>query len=382
MGWHVMYITQQDAQRIVNEMKACIHRDINIIDETGVILASTNPLRQGQLHQGALRLIREKLPLLIIWKDDPDSGVQQGINLPIVLDGQLSGVIGITGDPNVVSAFGDVIKRMTEIMMQSSRQSEQLKLTEQAKGLFVENWLFADDPDWSELELRGQLLNLDINAPYSVALINLRLTDAKVRAKPEELLEMRSSLILRMIQDLLKGNLNHFCTVIKNRIMILLCKTDKNEAFSRISNICQNIKSFYNLEAYAGISQNTHAPADIRRCYLEAKTAASIAERSDNGRIKYYDRVSPEFITQSIPSSVKQDLRRLVFDSCSIQEQEEFTKTILTYFEQGGNIQKCADKLFIHRNTFQYRMDSIQKKVGYSLKIPKEAMLLYFAVTD
>ena len=32
-----MYITPRDAQSIVDEMKACIHRDINIIDENGVI---------------------------------------------------------------------------------------------------------------------------------------------------------------------------------------------------------------------------------------------------------------------------------------------------------------------------------------------------------
>lgn len=142
-----MYISQQDAQSIVDEMKACIHRDINIIDENGVILASTNPVRQGQLHQGALRIIRENLPSLIIGEDNLKEGVQQGINLPIVLDGRIEGVIGITGDPNVVSAFGDVIKRMTEIMMESSRQWEQMKLTERAKGLFVENWLFSDEPD-------------------------------------------------------------------------------------------------------------------------------------------------------------------------------------------------------------------------------------------
>ena len=64
----------------------------------------------------------------------------------------------------------------------------------------------------------------------------------------------------------------------------------------------------------------------------------------------------------------------------ALRGQEEFAKVIRLYFEQDGNIQKCAEKMFIHRNTFQYRMDTIQKKVGYSLKTPKEAMLLYLAI--
>ena len=377
-----MYITQQDAQRIVNEMKACIRRDINIIDENGIILASTNPARQGQMHLGALRIIRENLPSLIIYEDKPQDGVQQGINLPIVLDGKLEGVIGITGAPDEVSAFGDVIKRMTEIMMQSSRQSEQIKLTEQAKGLFVENWLFSDEPDWSELELRGQLLHIDINAPYTVALLKADTETHESDAKPEDAFEMRSSLILSSIQNRLKDDPNHFCTVIKNRIMVLLCRTDRNEAFSRISGICQNIESFYGLKIHAGISGKTQTPADIRRCYLEAKTAAAIAQRSVIGRVKFYDQISLEFIAQSIPYSIKKDLRKLIFGNSTSQEQADFAQTIRLYFEQDGNIQKCADKMFIHRNTFQYRMDSIQKKVGYSLKSPKQAMLLYLAISD
>lgn len=94
-----MYISQQDAQSIVDEMKACIHRDINIIDENGVILASTNPVRQGQLHQGALRIIRENLPSLIIGEDNLKEGVQQGINLPIVLDGRLKVLLELPETP-------------------------------------------------------------------------------------------------------------------------------------------------------------------------------------------------------------------------------------------------------------------------------------------
>lgn len=50
-----MHITQKSAQNIVNEMKASIHRDINIMDENGVILASTDPTRRG-------KRIRERLP--------------------------------------------------------------------------------------------------------------------------------------------------------------------------------------------------------------------------------------------------------------------------------------------------------------------------------
>ena len=75
-----MYISRQNAQSIADEMKAAIRHDINIMDGDGVILASTNPARLGQLHQGALRIIREGLPSLVIRADAPEQGIQQGIN--------------------------------------------------------------------------------------------------------------------------------------------------------------------------------------------------------------------------------------------------------------------------------------------------------------
>ena len=168
-----MKLPPQYAQSIVNEMKASIHRDINIMDEQGIILASTNPARRGTLHQGAARILREGLPSLTIREDDPAAGVQRGINLPITLDGRTVGVIGVTGDPSEVSVFGDIIKRMTEIMVEGVQRQEESDLLDRAKSLFVENWLFADSPDWPELELRGRLLGFDLNSTYRVALLQL-----------------------------------------------------------------------------------------------------------------------------------------------------------------------------------------------------------------
>ena len=91
-----MDISPQHAQHIVDEMKRSIHRDMNIMNCQGIIIASTNPSRCGQLHQGASQLIAQGLRQKTVWQDDPAQGVQAGINLPIVITGELAGVIGIT----------------------------------------------------------------------------------------------------------------------------------------------------------------------------------------------------------------------------------------------------------------------------------------------
>lgn len=132
-------LSAKHAEHIVHEMKAVIHQDINIMDSSGIIIASTNSTRTGTLHQGAIQIIEAQLSSLVIQEDDPSKGVQRGIILPITINGATVGVIGITGNPEEVSVFGDIIKRMTEAMVLGLYQQEQSDLMDRAKSLFVEN---------------------------------------------------------------------------------------------------------------------------------------------------------------------------------------------------------------------------------------------------
>ena len=377
-----MKLPPQYAQSIVNEMKASIHRDINIMDEQGIILASTNPARRGTLHQGAARILREGLPSLTIREDDPAAGVQRGINLPITLDGRTVGVIGVTGDPSEVSVFGDIIKRMTEIMVEGVQRQEESDLLDRAKSLFVENWLFADSPDWPELELRGRLLGFDLNSTYRVALLQLEEGGQPGYERADDLREMRSGVILRLIQGRLQLDKGDYCAVLRSRIIVLLCRSSPAGALSLISRICQEIGSYYQLRVSGGISDTSRSPADIRRCYLQAQTAGAAAAQSPGGRVVFYDQVSLEFIAQSIPRPIRRDLTRLVFSSCSDQERAAFARTILLYFQEDGDLNRCARRSFVHRNTVQYHIDRIRQKTGYDLRVPRDSLLLYLAAQE
>ncbi len=377
-----MLLSPKHAEHIVTEMKSAIHQDINIMDGTGTIIASTNRARLGNLHRGALEIIRNHLPSFTVKEDDPSAGVQKGINLPITINGEVVGVIGITGEPSEISIFGDIIKRMTEVMVTGMQQQEQSDLIDRAKGLFVENWLFSQEPDLSELEVRGRLLGFDIAAPYTVAILETTPQGSSRFHRPEDLSEMQNSLFLRLIQPRIDESSQNFCAVIHNRIIVMLCRSTREHTFSLIRQICTDIQGFYAVSVSGGISSSSRHPLDIRRCYLEAKTASAVSAQSPRHPVVFYDQVSLEFIVQSIPAAIRQDLKRLIFSGSSPEEQEELLQTIRLYFEQDGNLRACADTAYIHRNTFQYRMDRVRKKTGYDLKRPKDSLLLYLAAQD
>ena len=112
---------------------------------------------------------------------------------------------------------------------------------------------------------------------------------------------------------------------------------------------------------------------------MEAQTASAVAAQPPQSGVLFYDEVSLEFILRSIPKNITQDLRQLVFADCREEEKTELLQTVRLYFDYGGNIKRCAEASFIHRNTFQYRMDRLKKKTGYDLRVPKDSVLLYLA---
>ena len=314
-----MFLNEPQAAQILREMKSLIHRDINLIDTQGVIFASTNPSRVGQLHPGALRVIRESLPSLEVRQDD-GSGMQKGVNLPVYTGGVLQGVIGITGAPEEVGVFGGVIRRMLEIMLEDVRRKELASTVEQARALFLENCLFSQEPDWQELKQRGRLLEVDLDQPH--ALLRIQLFEAtqggNVPLVPDEL---HGAAILQAIQTELAAQRGQCCAMLRNQILVLLRSAPLQETVRLAQRLCKTASAGYppSVQAYGGISSSGSGP-ELQRCYLQACTACTLASRSSKSSVLYYDRVSLEFLLQSVPHLLREDLYETVFARCSAEE--------------------------------------------------------------
>ena len=198
-----------------------------------MIFASTDPERIGQRHLGACQVLEQGLPRLVVQEDDGrPGGARRGINLPIQLDGQTVGVIGITGAPQEVESLGSVIKRMTEIMVRDTRRQEQEELMDSARACFIENWLFAEEPDLTELELRGNMLGIDVTARWSVVILEVMAPPV-----PESPQEMRTALYLKHIRPYLPDRDRGLCAVINQRILLIFRDWNRFEVLARVNQI-------------------------------------------------------------------------------------------------------------------------------------------------
>ena len=127
-------ISRTQMQNIVDEMKETIHKDINIMDETGYIIASTDVQRIGMYHSGAQKIISQKVDQLIVYEEDLYDGMKEGINLPIVIENEIVGVVGITGKADEVAIFGKIIQKMAEIMIYDRYQRNSRQLEKQMRS--------------------------------------------------------------------------------------------------------------------------------------------------------------------------------------------------------------------------------------------------------
>ena len=57
----VMHISKTSATQIVEEISKLVKQNINLMDETGHIIASCDKSRIGSYHNGAYRIISENL---------------------------------------------------------------------------------------------------------------------------------------------------------------------------------------------------------------------------------------------------------------------------------------------------------------------------------
>lgn len=361
-----MLIAEETARSIVWEMKTVAGCDINLMDETGRILASTDPARMGQIHAGARELLEKGLDHLVIYEDAPRQGTRRGVNLPIRMEDRPVGVIGITGAPEQVEALGGVIQHMTEILLRDARRQEQETLLEDARQCFIESWLFAQESDPAELELRGQLLGIDITRPWTAALLEVRGQEKSGR-------ELCNARALTRIRPLLRQE-DALCAVVNQRILMLFESRGRHAALLRVDRIRSEVESACAAKVCGGISAGGRRGPEVRLCYQEAHTAC-LAARSGGG-ILFYDQASLEFLARSIPPAIRRDVLERVLGTCPEQERRELLETIRLYFQCDGQTEQMAARLYIHKNTVHYRLQKLKEKTGYSIRVPKESVLL------
>lgn len=150
------------AERFVKQIAHYTEYNVNIMGETGYIIASSrNPERVGSFHEGAYRMIQKNQEMMIIGESCEYFGTKNGVNLLIAPEKQPIGVVGVTGSPEKVREIAMIIKMALETMI---AYEEQQYVNLYQKSKYEQLYLALLDEKTAsreKMEILAQQLNFD-----------------------------------------------------------------------------------------------------------------------------------------------------------------------------------------------------------------------------
>lgn len=161
------------AQYIVDRAMAILPHNLNVMDTRGMIIGSGDPARLHTRHEGAqLVLANQRVVEIDAQAAACLQGVRAGVNLPLMHEGRLIGVLGITGDPEQVRPLAELL-RMTAEMLVEQRVSHAER---QWHSHQQESWLthlLDDGYSLSRLQSDTEHLNLALAWPRQACLLSI-----------------------------------------------------------------------------------------------------------------------------------------------------------------------------------------------------------------
>ena len=371
-----MRISKSSAQQIVEEIGKLVRQNINLMDETGCIVASNDPERIGNFHEGAYQIITRHLKELYITPELERAipMVRRGINLPIEVDGQVEGVIGITGAYDEVISYGQIVKKMAEILIRERIILDAQRYDLRVRSRFLEDWILGEGLSSAQaLSERGFAIGIDIRIPRRCLVLSVdhleRYTGTLEGQQFIERLEMAVSEFVARFQSSI---------ILRNaaRQIVLLPRRSTEELTEICRELTASIRAQFDTPLLVGIDG---AAEDIHAAYLQANRAWRAASHSKE-TIVSYGTLSTELLLDHIPRKVKAEYLRKLYPGYSAAQLREFTVLLEAYFAAEGSLNAAADAMFIHKNTLQYRLKRLAEISGMDVRKPSNAPALYMAV--
>lgn len=319
-------LTKKQAQQIVDKMMRDIPYNINIMDKEGVIIGSGNKERIGTLHQGALDAIKQR-KIVEIQLDKQYE--KKGINLPIEMNHEIIGVVGISGDVEETRPFGNLVKSTVILLIEQSAALRKENIEKYNRQEFFYLIINPDTVYSKELINQAQAYHINLTKPAQMIYIEFPY-------------EINEELSVSAYYPSFKMTNHSQCIVVQETNII--------------DTIIKQIQ-IQHTEAFIAVSKVNNR---IAECYRQSISAMRVIKGllPGNRTISY---AQYEFIA---------DLSELLIHNQKadqvpqLMENNELIKTLRTFINCNLNINEAANQLIIHRNTLSYRLERIHKITG------------------
>jgi carbohydrate diacid regulator len=357
------------AENIVKEVRKLIGEDIIVVNTEGIIIACTDKKRVGTFHEGAQIASQEKRKLIITEKDQKRlQGVKAGINFPIFFQNDVIGVIGITGVPEKVTPFGEIIRKMTELLISENYYAEQFDQQSRAMETFIMDWVQLSEWDRNFLN-RAKILAVNLTVDRNAAIVEVEGQDVVISR------DVWSAIINWFV-----NNQNDIVIRWGNeRIVILFdssLRLNREQINKRILKFLSFLSSKIGIPAHCGVGQIVPS-AHIKNSFRQAERALKIAKQKQK-MIVFDEELTLEMIIDELNGKTKTEfIKRTI---APLLAEKELLETIKVFFQQNISLKNTAIAMHVHINTLHYRLKKIEEYTHLDTKNIHDLLNMYIAV--
>ncbi|HCU0895615.1 TPA: helix-turn-helix domain-containing protein [Serratia marcescens] len=366
-------LAEATARQIVQRAMDIISHSVNVMDSNGVIIASGNPQRLFQRHEGAVLALAENRVVEIDRATAEHlKGVRPGINLPFSFRNQRVGVIGISGEPAEVRAYAELVKMAAEMMVEQAALLDQHQWEKRYREELA-NQLLQPQPNTASLEAMAAYLGLDLRQTRIVWIVELQ------EAQPHLLRELLAELEANQRDALIAITGFNEMTLLRPACMAQgewSLKLERQQA-QRLQN---QLKHRFRVRLIVGGFYDD--PQSAYRSSLTARATQAMAQRLKlrHATLFYHDYPLPSLLCDLGEDWRAQELGRPWRTLGEQDEKGVLRSTLRHYFSQNCDQTQTAAQLHIHVNTLRYRLQRIEAITGMKINQLTDSLRLFIGM--
>ncbi|BAF60194.1 MAG: hypothetical protein HPY89_01480 [Pelotomaculum sp.] len=329
----------------------------------------------------------------------------EGSEIPLEYGGHVIGSIKICREEGQVKGTLDISRSVIEMLLKKAFLVEEQQRESQAKELFVSQLLNqkSSQPN-PTLNILGRILGYDLEDPQVVFIVEFEKKESLNDRSPEW--NRLRSIAIKIIENFFKFS-GGFIVVsyFSGRIVVLKnilyeeagreagsCKNggkEKGEVLLRcrkhLISLGESLRQAILLgtkhDVSIGIGECHRGVLAVRHSYQEAYLALNMGKYFKEVRQSNIYHIS-DFALESLLSRICDEEKERFIERYlgSIKDEKELQETLEAFFQNNLNIAQAAEKAFLHRNTFTYRLDKIQSLTGLNPRSFYDALVLAIAL--
>lgn len=373
-----MLLSEKIAKNIVREVNAVIPMKINIMNEKGMIIASSDYTRVNTFHQGAYQIVKEQASEIRVNYDGEFDGALQGINYPIKIQNYIVGVLGITGEYNQIKENASIIKRMTELILENAYSVEQKLLRESIRNRYLAEWFGGDAKNITkDFVKKGETLGFDIMIPRRIIVCSFYIKDIEESIHAMQVIEEAEK---KLKQNIVRLDQNNIYYDSGSALICAITAKKNDEIISIIQSLKNEIESKYPVKLAIGIDSPMSNYTFAKVALSRAMKTNRACMRTHKWDVRFYDDLNMEVFCDELEENTKWEYIHKIFRDFSNDEIRDSMILLEVYYDMEGSINKAAEKLFIHKNTLQNRLKQIMERTGYDPRSIRHSSLFYISI--